>query len=279
MLPITVDAFSSVPHGGNPAGVVLLDDNMPSEDEMRRIAALVGYSETAFILPLGENHFKIRYFTPVEEVDLCGHATVGSFVYLLNRGLVKEGESYRVSTKAGEINVDVSEGLVWLDMTEPKPLRTLSAEDKASLAAAYGITGEGFGELEPKISNTGLADIMMPLKNVDLLANIKPDMEKIAALSKKLDVTGVHAFALANDGIHTRNFAPLYGIDEEAATGTSTGALSYYLYEHGLMEPNGTNLFIQGEAMGKPSNIYSRIKKDCNGILIRVGGSGCIRES
>ncbi len=277
MLPVTVDAFSSVPFGGNPAGVVLLENKMPPEDEMRRIAASVGYSETAFILPLDEKHFKIRYFTPVEEVDLCGHATVGSFVYLLSCGLVKEGESYRVGTKAGDINVDVSEGLVWLDMAEPKELRFLNETDTAELAAAYGITRKEMGTLAPAISNTGLADIMMPLESVDLLARLKPDMAAIAILSKKLDVTGVHAFALASDGVHTRNFAPLYGIDEEAATGTSTGALTYYLFKHGLMETDKTNLFIQGETMGKPSNIYSRIGKSCNGILIRVGGSGCIR--
>lgn len=89
MHPVTVDAFSSVPFGGNPAGVAVFEDKLPEEAEMRRIAAKMGYSETAFILSLGGNRFRIRYFTPVEEVPLCGHATVGSFAYMLKTGLVQ----------------------------------------------------------------------------------------------------------------------------------------------------------------------------------------------
>ena len=118
MYPVTVDAFSSVPFGGNPAGVAVFEDKLPEEAEMRRIAAKMGYSETAFILPLGGNRFRIRYFTPVEEVPLCGHATVGSFAYMLKTGLVREGESYVAQTGAGDINVDIADGLVWLDMAE-----------------------------------------------------------------------------------------------------------------------------------------------------------------
>ena len=134
------------------------------------------------------------------------------------------------------------------------------------------------GELKPAVSNSGLADIMLPLKSAEVLANLEPDMDAIAKLSKKLDVTGVHAFAIEKDALHCRNFAPLYGIDEEAATGTSTGALTYYLYKHGIIKPNETNLFIQGEAMGKPSRIYSRLGINGGSVRIRVGGSGCVRE-
>ncbi len=88
----------------------------------------------------------------------------------------------------------------------------------------------------------------------------------------------MHAFTIEKDALHCRNFAPLYGIDEEAATGTSTGALTYYLYKHGIIKPNETNLFIQGEAMGKPSRIYSRLGINGGSVRIRVGGSGCVRE-
>ena len=278
MKPVTVDAFSSEPFGGNPAGVAVFGDKLPEEAEMRQIAANMGYSETAFILPVGGNEFRIRYFTPVEEVPLCGHATVGSFAYMLKAGLVKEGECYVAKTGAGDINVDIANGLVWLDMAEPEPLVFLNDGDKAALAAAYGISEADMGELKPAISNTGLADIMLPLKGADVLANLKPDMDAIAGLSKKLNVTGVHAFAAESDALHCRNFAPLYGIDEEAATGTSTGALTYYLYKHGIIKPNETNLFIQGEAMGKPSRIYSRLGVNGGAVHIRVGGTGCVRE-
>ena len=82
MKPVTVDAFSPVPYGGNPAGVAVYEHALPSEAEMRSIAREIGYSETAFVLPLSKTRFLIRYFTPVEEVPLCGHATIGTFAYM-----------------------------------------------------------------------------------------------------------------------------------------------------------------------------------------------------
>ncbi|MDD5919088.1 MAG: PhzF family phenazine biosynthesis protein [bacterium] len=279
MKPYTVDAFTDVPLGGNPAGVALFEGALPEEAEMRRIAAEVGYSETAFLHRIAEDRFKVRYFTPVEEVALCGHATVGSFSLLLQKRLIESGRTYIAETGAGEIRVDVSDGLVWLDMASPRELCTLSEADEASLAAMYGLSMSAFGTLRPAIVDTGLPDIMMPLGDPALLAALKPDMAAISALSEHLSVTGVHAFSLAEDAVHCRNFAPLYGIDEESATGTSNGALTYYLYRRGLVSPGKTNLFVQGEAMGKPSKIYSRLTENADGsVSIRIGGSAVVRE-
>lgn len=276
----TVDAFTDVPLGGNPAGVALFQDKLPDEAEMRRVAAQVGYSETAFLRRIAPDRFEVRYFTPVEEVALCGHATVGSFSLLLQKGLIEGGRTYIAQTGAGDIRVDIAAGLVWLDMAVPKELGQLSDADASALLSMYGLEKGAFGTLHPAMVDTGLPDIMMPLANPALLAALKPDMEAISALSKRLNVTGVHAFAIASDGVHCRNFAPLYGIDEESATGTSNGALTYYLYRRGLVQPDATNLFIQGEAMGKPSKIYSRLSVSRDGsVSIRVGGSAVVRES
>lgn len=276
----TVDAFTDVPLGGNPAGVALFQDKLPDEAEMRRVAAQVGYSETAFLRRIAPDRFEVRYFTPVEEVALCGHATVGSFSLLLQKGLIEGGRTYIAQTGAGDIRVDIAAGLVWLDMAVPKELGQLSDADASALLSMYGLEEGAFGTLHPAMVDTGLPDIMMPLANPALLAALRPDMEAISALSKRLNVTGVHAFAIASDGVHCRNFAPLYGIDEESATGTSNGALTYYLYRRGLVQPDATNLFIQGEAMGKPSKIYSRLSVSRDGsVSIRVGGSAVVRES
>ena len=75
---------------------------------------------------------------------------------------------------------------------------------------------------------------------------------------------------------HCRNFAPLYAIPEEAATGTSNGALTYYLFRRGLIQTGADNRFVQGEKMGKPSEILSRITEDENGVKVRVGGRALI---
>ncbi len=282
-----VDAFTDFPFGGNPAGVAICRDALPEEAEMRATAAKVGFSETAFVLPLADGTFQLRYFTPVEEVSLCGHATVGTFSLLLERREISEGRRYIAHTGAGDIEIDVRGGLVWLDMAPPRELFILDEAQTQELLALYGLPADACGALRPAVVDAGLPDIMLPLKNRALLAAMMPRFEGIAALSKRLNVTGVHAFAFwdreeesaPNITGYCRNFAPLYGIDEEAATGTSNGALTYYLYRRGIIRPNDTNLFIQGEAMGKPSKIYTELTLDAAGAAkIRVGGRGVVRK-
>lgn len=276
----TVDAFTDVPFGGNPAGVAIYDEALPTENEMRAVAAKVGYSETAFILPLDDESFRIRYFTPVEEVALCGHATVGSFSLMLKKGMIKEGRSYVAHTGAGDINVDINNGLVWLDMAQPNETMELPDDDAALLLEMYSLARDACGDLRPAIVNAGLPDIMLPLRNRALLARMEPDFAAISELSKKYEVTGVHACAFGEGATgYCRNFAPLYGIDEESATGTSNGALTWYLYRRGLVEPGKQNLFVQGEAMGKPSKIYSVLTFNAeNAPVIRIGGSALVRK-
>ena len=91
-------------------------------------------------------------------------------------------------------------------------------------------------------------------------------------LSKRFDVTGVHMFCLGDEAVYCSNFAPLYDIPEECATGTSNGALTYYLYERGLVAPETENLFLQGEHMGRPSRIRSRLTEKDGTVKVRIGG-------
>lgn len=279
-----VDAFTEQLFGGNPAGVVILNSgqDFPEDEVMRKAAAELRYSETAFIKPLDHGEFQIRYFTPAAEVDLCGHATIGSFIALQQEGLAKAGQTCMNHTLAGDLNIDVKDGFVMMDMGEPKTLGKI--EDGGKLEELYrvmGISSSGQGktkagvELLPELVSTGLPDIMMPVADQAQLDAIDPDFPALAQLSKDYDVTGVHAFTLWEDGtVHTRNFAPLYDIDEEAATGTSTGALTYYLYDRGLLQAEKETVFVQGEAMDRPSLIRSVLTIENGAVKIKVGGSG-----
>ncbi len=98
-----VDAFTSEPFGGNPAGVVLLDKDFPSDELMQQVAAELRYSETAFVRHDGPSTFTVRYFTPCGEVDLCGHATIATFGVLREVGIVTEGEVCLNHTLAGDL--------------------------------------------------------------------------------------------------------------------------------------------------------------------------------
>ena len=280
-----VDAFTETVFGGNPAGVVIIPDgaDFPDDETMRKTAAELRYSETAFIKKLNDKEFNIRYFTPAAEVDLCGHATIGSFVALADAGLVKAGEHYTNHTLAGTIGIDVGEGSVLMDMAVPQYINEIAtAEGQKELYEIMGLSAEGQGEVEgqyliPEMISTGLPDIMMPVKNEEELAKIAPDFSALAKLSERYEVVGVHAFTVnTEDGaVHCRNFAPLYDIDEEAATGTSNGALTYYLYRKNIVKPGVENTFIQGEAMDRPSKINSKLTEE-GGVKVQVGGNGVL---
>lgn len=280
-----VDAFTDKLFGGNPAGVVILPDgaDFPSDEVMVKTAAELRYSETAFIKKMGNDKFNLRYFTPAAEVDLCGHATIGSFYTLLQEGIVKPGQTYINQTLAGELEIVVNKNSILMDMADPVMFETIPAgEPVKELYRIMGLDSKDQGlcieypnmELLPKKVSTGLIDIMMPVKNEDDLEKINPDFQALTELSKKYEVVGVHAFTLnTKDGnIHARNFAPLYDIDEEAATGTSNGALIYYLYDYGIVRLDQIYQVIQGEKMGRPSQIAAQIVFQKGKQKVKVGG-------
>ncbi len=283
-----VDAFTENVFGGNPAGVVILPEgaDFPSDEICIKTAAELRYSETAFIKILKDGHFNIRYFTPVAEVDLCGHATVASFTALIDAGFVKNGFKYINHTLAGDLDIEIKDGFILMDMATPKFIGEISEIN--NIKELYRIMGIDYKTqldkgltLKPQLISTGLPDIMMPVATLEDLNALSPDMYALAELSKKYEVTGVHAFTLEGEDAtcHARNFAPLYDIDEEAATGTSNGALTYYGYLNGFIQSSDNSRFIQGEKMGRPSLILSTIEelsKDTKECKIRVGGNSAI---
>ena len=277
-----VDAFTDEIFGGNPAGVVILDEgqDFPTDEICVKTARELRYSETAFIKRLNDKEFNIRYFTPAAEVELCGHATIGSFAALRYGGYISDGE-YMNHTISGDLNIGVEGDRILMDMAVPVKINEISAEDK--LEELYKIMGLDYQEQKakglemiPQMISTGLPDIMMPVVTQADLEAIEPDFKALSDLSAAYEVVGVHAFTLDGDDAtcHVRNFAPLYDIDEEAATGTSNGALTYYGFLNGFVKSGDDCKFIQGEKMQRPSAIVSHIEADDNGCLIRVGGRG-----
>lgn len=276
-----VDAFTQEKFGGNPAGVVILPEgaDFPSDELMVKTAAELRYSETAFIKKLENGEFNIRYFTPAAEVDLCGHATIASFKALLYAGIIEDNATYINHTLSGDLEIVVNNGFVLMDMA--KPVRIGSIVNDQALEELYTIMGLDYAdqkarglEMNPQMISTGLPDIMMPVVNLADLEAIAPNFPVLSDLSKRYEVVGVHAFTLDGDDAtcHVRNFAPLYDIDEEAATGTSNGALTYYGYLNGFVKDGDDCKFIQGEKMQRPSQILSNIKDE----KIKVGGDAVI---
>jgi PhzF family phenazine biosynthesis protein len=283
-----VDAFTDKTFGGNPAGVVP-DGNSLSESDMQNIAKEMNLSETAFVTPIDKDNFKVRFFTTVCEVDLCGHATIGSFFTLAKKGYISsiDNGSKKIyqETKAGKLSVEIfyKDGevdKVMMEQSQPKSFGKI--EDLGELLLSMGVAKEdiGIGEtfVYPEIISTGLPDIMLPLKKKETLDNLPVDFEKLAKVSDKFGVTGVHAFYIPSSDskeVFTRNFAPLVGINEEAATGTSNGALIYFLKKNGYLDGNEI-VSRQGASLNRPSSIHCMIEEKGDNYIVKVGGKAKI---
>jgi PhzF family phenazine biosynthesis protein len=119
---------------------------------------------------------------------------------------------------------------------------------------------------------------MLPIRDKAALNALNPDFGSISEVSRRFDAVGIHAFALSGGRILCRNFAPLYGIPEESATGTANCALACYLYRHGIMRREEYRME-QGLSQAMPSEIMVRITEDRGEISkIFVGGKGLFME-
>lgn len=273
------DAFSSKIFKGNQAGVVILEENenYPRETLMKNIAAELKHSETAFVKKIDNKKFKIRYFTPTEEVELCGHATISVFSVLRELNIVSVGK-YIAETLAENLEIIIDKDFIWMDMASPKIEYIFNLDEIKEIYSAFNLdVNQAPKNLIPKVVNTGLSDIIIPIENKETLDSFVMNKEKVIEISKKYKVVGAHLFTLDKIKKVTafcRNIAPLVGIDEECATGTSNGALTHYLKDYNIISTQDINIFIQGESMGKTSTILSRYKEDKK--TIQIGGNAVI---
>lgn len=263
-----VNAFCYNHEGGNGAGVALVQEDL-SPYQKQKVAADMGLSETVFVGGSKESGFRLEYFTPAAEVPLCGHATIATFALLQGRGL-GEG-NYTIDTRAGHFKVRVEAGgRVLMQQGCPTFFEQYEVEDFACcLPTAY------YDSRYPIWSvSTGLKDVLFPVDTLEHLYALKPDFEAMARLNEQQCVVGIHAFVVTGEGrAECRNFAPLYGIEEESATGTSNCALACYL--HRYHAPVERFSFDQGFAMGSPSRIEVQLEvEDGNIVEVMVGGVG-----
>lgn len=271
-----LNAFTDVPGGGNPAGVVP-DASALTEVQMQKIARNLGHSETAFVTLSEVADFKVRFFTPAAEVDLCGHATIATFSLLRQLGKISVG-CYSQETKAGVLGIQILDSNK-VFMTQTKPFFGEHL-DRAVIASTLNVDVQSLhSELLPQIVSTGLRDIVVPVRDFQTLNKIQPDFDAIAKLSAKFNVVGYHLFSLDSlTGVsaHCRNFAPLFDIPEESATGSASGALSCYLFEHKLIDEKRAQCleFEQGHYMNRPSKIEAKLEIVSGKIeKVTVGGS------
>ena len=258
-----VDAFTSEPLKGNPAGVVLGAETL-SDEQMQAIARELNNSETAFVLPPdSSNHdIRVRFFTPTTEVPSCGHATLAANYVWALENQIPEG-SIRQKIQIGILTVEVKKmdkaRRYRITMVQDKPefLHTLEGAQKNRLLSALELREEDLiPDVPIQIVSTGHSKVMIPLRSRRKLNSLSPDLNMLKELSSQIECNGYFPFTLDSDdpGIltHARMFAPAIGIPEDPVTGNGNGPLGAYLIRYDLVEYDGSRFtFIskQGEAM------------------------------
>ena len=283
-----VDTFTDTAFGGNPAAVVPNAVGL-SEYDMQKIANEMNVSETAFVVQIDDSLYRVRYFTPISEVDLCGHGSIATFHTLALKGYIKPIENgikvVTQLTKAGKLPLELhflNGEIDWILMEQAPPKSLGTVDNLGAILESMSLRPDqlGIGDqlVIPEIISTGLPDIILPLKSKEDLDNLEIDYCNLRVCTSEINVIGVHAFYLPNPDsniVYTRNFAPGVGIDEEAATGTSNGALIYFLKKNNLISGDSI-ISPQGHSLNRPSQIYCYIEEYKDSYKVKVGGKAKI---
>ena len=217
-----IDSFTDEPFKGNPAGVCLVEEDLPPE-HMQNIATEFGLSETAFVRELGEGYFSIRYFSPKMEIPLCGHATLAAIKALVHDGRV--GAAVKFTTGAGlELRADVKGEVI--NMHFPV-FETVPAEAPAALCDALGLKG---------VINAALCEdiksLLIEIEDPSVLRRLAPDYAALVKSHNNIDGVCVTVKSNAVDfDFESRYFWPWSGTDEDPVTGAAHSMLAPYWHE------------------------------------------------
>ena len=280
-----VDAFTTEPFSGNPAGVVL-DAKGLNEKAMQHIARELNLSETAFVLPstIKSADIQIRWFTPAAEVPLCGHATIASFHALAESGMFgmkRPGVYYfRLQTRSGILGIVVDKrySATMIEFQLPIPEFRVHKKVPAALLAALGIRPADVQKNLPFVSESYL---YLPVKRLATLKSLRPDLGLLDSYTRATKTLGISVFTLEtieqSSAIHSRFYAPAVGIVEDPVTGSANGPLGVYLYEYAIHQdfpipsfllPDGRMEFIaeQGDDIGRKGRVKIRLRVTGHGV-------------
>jgi PhzF family phenazine biosynthesis protein len=262
-------AFTDNPKGGNPAGV-WIGETLPSVGVMQRIAAEVGYSETAFVAPTVGRNRTIRYYSPEMEVPFCGHATIATGVVL---GETEGDGTYRLATAVGEVPITVhfQGGVREASLTSVEPKNTGASDVlvNEALSALGWQFSDVDGSIPPARVYAGAWHLVLAINDPHRLAKLNYDFERLKALMLREGLTTLQlVWRESTNVFHSRNPFPVGGVVEDPATGAAAAALGGYLREAGLIAVPATIFIRQGEAMGRPSRLTVEIPAT-GGIVVR----------
>jgi len=257
-----VDVFTAKPFRGNPVAVVVDAEGLDRET-MQRIACWTNLSETTFLLKSAVADYKVRIFTPRQELPFAGHPTLGTAHAALESGFVPKKARLKQECAAGVFDLSVEDGRIYVLGPKPK----MSEIDSTRIASALGVPAKGLLRID-----VGAVWVIGEMADAAQLAATKPDLAAIAEESVRYGLAGVTLFAPSGDpgaAIHVRSFAPAHGINEDPVCGTGNIAVAAYLAQTGQQKKYGDRyLARQGMQVGRDGQVFLRY--DADGI--RIGG-------
>lgn len=265
-----IDAFTTKAFEGNPAGVTLIDSL--SNDEKQLIAREMNLSETAFISKSDKADFKLQWFTPTKEVQLCGHATIASLHFLHQNGLVKTDQEIKFETLSGIIKCYVHNDQYFMQIPIPQ-LEEFNG-CKEEILDALGFERTKVPDLPFILLDNGY--LFIAINSLKDLWNLNPNFKELKKISEtKKEFFDVVVFTTEtidnSSNAHLRFFAPFHGIDEDPVTGSACGPLLLVLLKLGLINhySDDDNILVeQGDVLGRKGRVTVKLNRQKNELFI-----------
>lgn len=266
------DAFSKKPNKGNPAGVVLNGDDL-TETEMQDVAFKVGFNETAFPIASDRADLRIRYFSPKQEMELCGHATMATIYALKTNGWLENKTELTIETNAGVLPIRITKNEqkeIHITMKQALPQFKKFEGSTYDLAKAIGIEEEDFDdELPIMYGSTGAWTLLIPIKSLDIFNKMEPNNKVFSSILNEIPNASVHPFCLESyyeeADMHGRHFSSTFsGTIEDPVTGTASGVMGAYFAKYIKKESDmPINLIVeQGQEMNKDGQMIVNVAEN-----------------
>ena len=281
------DVFTDARLAGNQLAVFLQAEQLTAT-QMQRIAREMNFSESTFILPAErpDTDVRIRIFTPGNELPMAGHPTIGSTFALAHMSVIKAGaRRFVCELGIGPVPVDLEwdgDTLRFAWMTQLTPTFEAPTVYRREVMAAIGL---GEADLVPDLPvqtiSCGVPFLMVPIRDRERVDLAITDVSAFRRLKEQTGIAlPIFLFAFTRPAaVHSRMFAPDFGIVEDPATGSASGPLGCYLVHHGLVEGEQAQHIVsmQGVTMGRPSRIHVAIRGTRDAITeVKVGGQAVL---
>lgn len=282
-----VDVFTDEAFGGNPLAVFTNGRGI-SPETMQAIAKEFNLSETTFVLPPDDpaHAYRVRIFTPAQELPMAGHPTVGTSFVLAREQLIDVAHDETTITLeegVGPIPVRIEfrdAQPVYAEMSQPLPQFGPRLDERQTVADMLSLDVDDIDDALPvEVVSCGVPFLYVPLRSLDAAHRARPRADAMERALAGVVPPAVFVFTReverAGSTVHSRMFAPPLGIVEDPATGAASGPLGCYLVKYGVVTSDGAAEIVseQGLEMGRPSFIKIRIEKDGDAISgVKVGG-------